>query len=73
MDRNEWPDDQIKRVKFEYDVEIKKSVTVNLISAENNSDMVNKLINHYSGWRQLKKAVWFLLHLIPLHLNGKIK
>ncbi|KAJ8385589.1 hypothetical protein AAFF_G00184510 [Aldrovandia affinis] len=75
-DESEWPErpDQSSHVQ-EDDVEIKRAAVVSLIATDENIATVNKLIDHYSSWHQLKKAVgWFLqLKKLLLHLSGKRK
>ncbi|KAJ8367293.1 hypothetical protein AAFF_G00323540 [Aldrovandia affinis] len=75
-DESEWPErpDQSSHVQ-EDDVEIKRAAVVSLIATDENIATVNKLIDHYSSWHQLKKAVgWFLrLKKLLLHPSGKRK
>lgn len=58
-----WPDGPHQLEIEEDDIEVRKSVTVNLIQAAVNTDAVNKLINYYSSWYKLKKSVAWLLVL----------
>ncbi|KAL0153188.1 hypothetical protein M9458_051515 [Cirrhinus mrigala] len=61
-DENEWPKrpDDTGKVAND-DVEVKKSASVNVAVVDKSVDTVNLLINYYSNWHQLKRAVaWFL-------------
>ena len=57
----QWPH-RPDEVKIEgEDSEVRHSATVHLTQAAEVTNPVNKLINHYSSWFQLKRAVaWFL-------------
>ena len=46
----------------EDDVEVKE-VKINSIRAEEGTDIIDKLLNHYSSWFRLKKAVAWILKL----------
>ncbi|XP_077978766.1 uncharacterized protein LOC144434185 [Glandiceps talaboti] len=54
------------------DLEVKREVTVNTVSVDESKETVNKLINHYSNWYALKKAVAWILR-IKQNLMGKCK
>lgn len=43
------------------DPEIKKNPTINALGAEEKLDVMQKLIEHYSSWMHLKKAVAWIL------------
>lgn len=58
-----WPEKPKQLEVKEDDIEVRKSVTTNLINAVESTDPVNKLIHHYSSWYKLKKAVAWILKL----------
>lgn len=61
-DENEWPKrpHDIGKVA-NVDVEVKKSTSVNVAIVDTSVDAVNLLVNYYSKWHQLKRAVaWFM-------------
>lgn len=58
----EWPKQLVNKcLTTEEDTEIKTCARVIMTSAQENFDMINKLIAYYSTWQRLKRAVaWFL-------------
>lgn len=58
-----WPERPQELEVKENDIEVRKSVTTNLIQVAENTESVNKLINYYSSWSKLKKAVAWVLKL----------
>lgn len=57
----------------ENDIEVRKSVTTNLINTSESTDPVNKLIHHYSSWYKLKKAVAWILKLKEILMQVRKK
>lgn len=72
---SEWPErlDTVTQ-SLQNDPEV-KNITVNIISTEEKSDPVNKLLQHYSSWYRLKRAVAWLLRVkrTLIHLKEKRK
>ncbi|XP_077073702.1 uncharacterized protein LOC143724510 [Siphateles boraxobius] len=60
----EWPDkhDHLEELAPE-DPEVKKGILVNAITAEESTDAMQQLIQYYSSWIHLKKAVAWLIRL----------
>lgn len=54
----EWPDkhDHLEELTAE-DPEVKKGILVNATTAEESTDAMQQLIQYYSSWIHLKKAV----------------
>lgn len=69
---NKWPKHPACVAIDNNDVEVKKEITVNVTLAESDSPL-NKLIQYYSDWYKLRKAVaWMLLFKrILLQLSKK--
>lgn len=66
-----WPENPQQLEIKEDDVEVRKSVTANLIDTTECTDSVNKLIHHYSNWYKLKKAAAWILEEILISKSGK--
>ncbi len=58
-----WPETPQQEEIKEDDMEVKRSVTTNLIHTAESTEPVNKLIQYYSSWYKLKKAVAWILKL----------
>lgn len=43
------------------DPEIKKNATINAVALDERKDVVEQLIEHYSSWTRLKKAVAWII------------
>ncbi|XP_077980257.1 uncharacterized protein LOC144435544 [Glandiceps talaboti] len=55
------------------DLEVKRELTVNAVSVDESMETVNKLINHYSNWYALKKAVRGLDSQNKTEFDGKMQ
>lgn len=64
-----WPETPLQLEIKEDDLEVRMSVTTNLIDAVEGTESVNKLIHHYSSWYKLKKAVAWILKLKDIFIQ----
>ncbi|XP_057184323.1 uncharacterized protein LOC130550835 [Triplophysa rosa] len=60
---NMWPEKILVKSIQADDEEVKQSASVNLVCTSEGMDTVIRLINHYSDWYRLKRAVAWILCL----------
>ncbi|KAJ8413974.1 hypothetical protein AAFF_G00065720 [Aldrovandia affinis] len=60
----DWPEQPMQRKEsLQNDPEVKNTATVNTIQVEEDKEPMNKLIDYYSEWHKLKRAVAWILKL----------
>ncbi|KAJ8404510.1 hypothetical protein AAFF_G00337770 [Aldrovandia affinis] len=60
----DWPEQPMQRKEsLQNDPEVKNMATVNTIKVEEDKEPLNKLIDYYSEWHKLKRAVAWILKL----------
>ncbi|KAJ8367139.1 hypothetical protein AAFF_G00330740 [Aldrovandia affinis] len=60
----DWPEQPMQRKEsLQNDPEVKNMATVNTIKVEEDKEPMNKLIDYYSEWHKLKRAVAWILKL----------
>lgn len=64
LNENDWPEQPVRREQhLQNDPEIKRSATVNTVKVEESMEPMNKLIDYYSDWNKLKRAVPWIMTL----------
>ena len=61
---HDWPKQPVQRKESLQDYpEVKNTVSVNTVIAEDDVEPINRLIDYYSDWHKLKRSVAWILRL----------
>ncbi|KAL3975057.1 hypothetical protein ACER0C_023683 [Sarotherodon galilaeus] len=64
LDENEWPEQPVrKKENLQDDPEVKTSATVNMLKVEECMEPMKHVIDYYSDWTKLKRAVAWIMKL----------
>ncbi len=70
LPKSEWPDNLIDVERLDVsDPEVKKGIENNSIQLKEEDDVISRLINHFSSWFRLKRAVAWILRFKNLLLS----
>lgn len=56
-----WSNENIESNMVDDDPELKKELSTNVLSVEDTNNATHKMINYFSNWKRLKRAVAWIL------------